>query len=118
MKRQPVKDVGRRLLDRVRGSFGFENGLTPVGTSVVLIAPVLGAALFYVWTHVTTVQLGYTLSQAADTHRGLLETNRSLRVEVAALRAPERLKELGRSRFKLAAPDTQQILRLDERASR
>lgn len=90
----------------------FEDGLGPLGTSLVLVLPVVGAALFYVWTHITTVQLGYRLSEEAEVHQQMLEANRGLRVEVAALKAPERLKELGRTKFGLLPPRTEQVVNL------
>lgn len=88
--------------------------LTPYGTLVLLVSPVVAAALFFVWSQITTVRLGYALSQAGDAHRVLLEENRGLRIEVAALRAPERLKKLAEERYALAAPATEQVIRLKD----
>ena len=86
----------------------------PLGTSILLVGPVVVAALFFVWTHVTTVRLGYELSSAGENHRLLVEENRTLRVEVAALKAPERLKLLARRNYGLLAPTPAQIIRLSE----
>ncbi len=97
---------------RLRRFRPLEDGLGPLGTALALVLPVVAAALFYVWTHITTVQLGYQLSEAAEAHQQLLEENRGLRVEVAALRAPERLKELGRNKFNLLPPRTEQVVQL------
>jgi cell division protein FtsL len=92
--------------------WSFEDGLGPLGTALVLVLPVAAAALFYVWTHITTVQLGYELSEAAEAHQQMLEENRGLRIEVAALKAPERLKELGRTQYRLEPPKTEQVVEL------
>ena len=86
--------------------------LGPLGTAILVAAPVVAAALFYVWTHITTVRLGYAISRAGETHRKLLERNRTLRIESAALRSPDRLEKLGRDRFGLTAPRTEQVVRL------
>ena len=85
--------------------------------TMVIVAPVVCAALFYVWAQVTTVRLGYTLSQVSDAHRSLLEVNRGLRIEVAALRAPERLERLAVERFHLEPPKTEQVIRLEGSSS-
>lgn len=89
----------------------FELG--PIGLSVGIAVPVVMAALFYVWTNVTTVRLGYELSEAAKVHRELLEENRGLRVEVAALKAPDRLARLARLHHGLAPPETEQVIELE-----
>lgn len=90
----------------------FELG--PLGTSVTVAIPVVLAALFYVWTQVTTVRLGYELSKAAKAHQRLLEENRGLRIEVAALKAPERLQRLAKIHHGLAPPRTEQVIELSE----
>jgi cell division protein FtsL len=84
--------------------------------TMAIVAPVVCAALFYVWAQVTTTRLGYTVSQVSDTHRSLLEVNRGLRIEVAALRAPERLERLAIERFRLVPPKNEQVIRLEEPA--
>jgi hypothetical protein len=99
----------KRLLDRVRDAFA----LGPVGIAVALVLPVLAAALFYVWAEITTVRLGYLLAQAGDAHRALLEENRGLRIEVAALRAPERLKRLA-LHYDLEPPKSEQVVKIGE----
>lgn len=81
--------------------------------TMLIVAPVLAAALFYVWAEVTTVRMGYMMSQASDAHRVLLEENRGLRIEVAALRAPERLERLAIERYKLEPPKSEQVIRLE-----
>lgn len=86
--------------------------LGPLGIGVFVAGPVVAAALFYVWTHITTVSLGYALSEAGESHRKLLERNRALRIEAAALRAPDRLEKLGRERFGLTPPKTEQVVRV------
>jgi cell division protein FtsL len=87
--------------------------LGPIGFSVGLAVPVVMAALFYVWTNVTTVRLGYELSEAAKAHKELLEQNRGLRVEVAALKAPDRLERLAKLHHDLAPPQPAQVIELE-----
>ncbi len=89
-------------------------GGSPLAVALLVALPVVLAALFHVWTKVTTVRLGYALSRAGNTHKRILEKNRALRVEVAALKAPERLKELAQAHYKLAPPKSEQVVRLTE----
>src|SRR5262249_52155959 len=46
--------------------------LGPVLTATLLVAPVVAAGLFYVWTRVATLRLGYELSKAGEVHRALI----------------------------------------------
>lgn len=87
--------------------------LGPVGTAVLVAAPVVAAALFYVWTHVHTVRLGYALSKAGDQHQKLVEEKRTLELDVAALKAPERLETMAK-KYELAPPKPEQVIRVDE----
>ena len=82
----------------------------PVGRSVVFLAPLVAAAVFYVWTRVTTVQLGYTLAKEAQRHEKLLEDNRALRVETSYLKRPERLESWARDRLRHGPPRPEQIV--------
>ncbi|MCA9551510.1 MAG: cell division protein FtsL [Myxococcales bacterium] len=102
----------RRLLDMAQG----KAPMGPVGTAILVAGPVVAAALFYVWTHVTTVRLGYALSKAGESHRQLLEENRALRIEAAALKSPDRLEKLGQERYGLGAPRTEQVVRVAGRS--
>jgi cell division protein FtsL len=87
--------------------------ITPVLLSVLFVAPVVAAGIFYVWSQVAAVRLGYEMSTASERHRALLEENRALRIEVASLRAPERLQQLAQQ-YRLAPPRSEQIVRLEK----
>ena len=88
---------------------------TPIVLALLLVAPVVAAAVFYVWTHVATVRLGYELANAARVHAALVEENRGLRIEVAALKRPDRLKRLAARNYQLRAPSPGQIIRMGDR---
>lgn len=74
----------------------FETG--PLGAAVLIAAPLVGACLFYVWTHVTTVRLGYDLSRADLTHRRLLAEQHQLSVRYGNLVSPKNLEALATQR--------------------
>ena len=86
--------------------------LGPIGTALLVAAPVTAAALFYVWTHIHSMRLGYALSKTGETHRSLVEQNRALELDVAALRAPERLQRMAK-KYGLEAPRPEQVIRVE-----
>ena len=83
----------------------------PMATALCLAAPVVAAALFFVWTRVTTIRLGYALSRATESHSRLLAERASLRLDVAALKSPKRLAKLAKNRG-LAPPAPERIMPL------
>ncbi len=89
------------------------NRLGPIGTAMLVAAPVTAAALFYVWTHVQSVRPGYALSKAGQAHERLLEENRAKKLDVAALEAPERHERIGK-KYGLGPPRAEQVIRVDE----
>ena len=70
----------------------------------------VAAALFYVWTQVAAVRLGYELSAAATVHKSLGEENRGLRIEVASLKSTDRLRALATDKYKLHPPTPGQVI--------
>lgn len=83
----------------------------PLAAALCLAAPVVAAALLFVWIRVTTIRLGYALSQATADHGRLLAERDSLRLEVAALKTPQRLAKLASERG-MAAPPPERVLPL------
>jgi cell division protein FtsL len=84
-------------------------------TAALLIAPVVAAGLFYVWTRVATLRLGYELSKAGEAHQALIEQNRGLRIEAASLKAPDRLARLAHDKYRLEPPRASQVIKLEPR---
>ncbi len=81
----------------------------PLAAVLCVCAPVVAAALFFVWTRVETIRLGYALSRATAAQARLLAERDSLRVDVAALKSPERLRKLAKQRG-LAPPRPERVL--------
>lgn len=97
-----------RAKDALESAVG---NVSPTIAAILMAVPVILAALFYVWTHVASVRLGYEISRAGEAHRSLIEENRALRVEVASLKDPKRLAALATEKYGLAAPKPSQIIR-------
>ena len=88
--------------------------LSPLTLCILFILPVVAAALFNVWIHVATVRLGYELSAEARLHERLVEENRGIRVEIATLKSPERLKKLANETYRMTAPKPGQVIRVSK----
>lgn len=87
------------------------SNVSPTVSAIMMAVPVVLAALFYVWTHVASVRLGYEISRAGEEHRALIEENRALRVELASLKDPKRLAALATEKYRLGPPSSSQIIR-------
>ena len=81
----------------------------PLTTALCIAAPVVAASLFYVWTRVTSVRLGYALSRSTAAQRRLLAEQDGLRLDVSALKSPARLSKIAAERG-LTAPPAARIL--------
>jgi cell division protein FtsL len=77
----------------------------------------LGVMIFlffflFVWQSFAFVRDGYELESARNDQKALLEWNRQLRVEHAALADPQRIDALARKELGLAMPEPHQVIRL------
>ena len=86
--------------------------LSPLSLTVLFLLPIVAAALFNVWIHVATIHLGYELSAEARIHETLVEKNRGIRVEIATLKSPDRLKQLAAETYKMGPPKPGQVIRV------
>jgi len=62
-------------------------------TAVVLSAAVLFVGLFYVWTRMQIVQIGYEISTLEDKNKDLKNRKRELMLEMASLQSPGELEK-------------------------
>jgi hypothetical protein len=69
----------------------------------------------YTWQHFRAIEYGYQVEAAKRELSLLTETNRSLRLEDASLRSPERIDVMAR-RMGLVPPEAGQVIRMDAAA--
>jgi cell division protein FtsL len=72
----------------------------------------LGAFL-YAWQHFETIQLRYQLESLRGERAQATELNQELKLEVAGLRAPERIDIIARRQLGLTAPVPGQVAPMD-----
>lgn len=64
----------------------------------------------YVWCRVQVVELGYQLSDIHRLHTRLLNDNKKLHLELARLKAPERVQRIAIEQLGLKQPTKDQIV--------
>jgi len=72
----------------------------------------LGAFL-YAWQHFETIQLRYQLESLRGERSQATELNQELKLEMAGLRAPERIDMIARRQLGLTAPVPGQVAPMD-----
>ena len=73
-------------------------------------------ALAYMWQHYSAIEYGYQIQATKAERDRLVEVNRTLRLEEASLRDPQRIDALARGRG-MVAPQPGQVMRLDQPAT-
>jgi cell division protein FtsL len=78
--------------------------------SILLLLFVIGGSLFYVWSRIQVIQLGYELSNAMKEERALTENNKKLRVKIATLKSYARIEKLAVEELRMAKPKPDQVI--------
>src|SRR5579872_4295599 len=79
--------------------------------SVALVCLFL-LVMTYTWQHFKAIEYGYKIEYMKSERNGLTELNRTLRLEEASLRSPERIDRLARQ-YGMQPPQAGQIIRMD-----
>ena len=69
-----------------------------------------GGALFYVWSRIQVIQLGYEISNAFKEERRLTEANKKLRLEIATLKSYPRIERIATEELRMAKPKPEQVI--------
>ncbi|HEX3371893.1 MAG TPA: cell division protein FtsL [Candidatus Acidoferrales bacterium] len=82
---------------------------------VVLLGGLIALGAFlYAWQHFETIQLRYQLESLRGERAQATELNQELKLEVAGLRAPERIDMIARRQLGLTAPVAGQVAPIDQ----
>jgi cell division protein FtsL len=98
--------------------FWMEKGIkirpTVSKSKVFLIALLMvffiGGSLFYVWSRIRVVQLGYEISYAMKEGRRLAEENKRLRVEIATLKSYARIEKIAMEELGMIKPKPEEVI--------
>ena len=78
--------------------------------ALCIIAALLAGSLFYVWSRVLVINLGYDLSEAMDRHWMLVQENKKLHIEIALLKSLARIEGIARDELDMENPLPGQII--------
>jgi cell division protein FtsL len=75
-----------------------------------IIALLMASSLFYVWSRVMVINLGYDLSEAMEEHWKLVGENKKLHIEIATLKSPARIERIAQEELEMEKPLSGQII--------
>jgi len=78
--------------------------------TLVVAAVFIVCALFSVWAHHQVLALGYEISKANQEEQELLQENKRLRLDVAALKSPGRIEGVALKNLGFANPQKDQLI--------
>ena len=86
-----------------------------VALMLVALVVICSAASVQVWTRLRSINSGYKLSEVTAEQARLQETNRQLKIELALLKNPARIKAFAARKLGMAPPKPHQVRRLVDR---
>ncbi len=70
----------------------------------------IGGSLFYVWSRIQVIHLGYEISRALKEGKALAEANKRLRLEAASLKSYARIEKIAAEELKMVKPKPDQVI--------
>ena len=87
---------------------GIKSNLLLLLTLALLF--LIGGSLFYVWSRIQVIQLGYEISDALKTERTLTQENKKLHLEIATLKSYARIEKVAVEELRMAKPKPEQVI--------
>jgi len=81
-----------------------------VTKKIGFIALAAGLALLYLWQHAEVMELGYELVNLRMQKTQVLQRNKLLQMELAELKAPDRIERLARETLHMIPPERVEIV--------
>lgn len=76
----------------------------------LLLLLFIGGSLFYVWTRIQVIHLGYEISNALKEGKTLTEANKRMRLEAATLKSYARIEKIAVEELKMVKPKPDQVI--------
>ncbi len=109
---KPTSNNGERILWT-----GEDSSVKPKGKKLnlfvlftLLMLIFIGGSLFYVWSRIQVIQLGYEISNALKEERTLTEANKKLRLEIATLKSYGRIEKFAVEELRMIKPKPEQVI--------
>ena len=76
----------------------------------ILLLFLISGSLFYVWSRIQVIQLGYEISNSLKEERALAESNKRLRLEIATLKSYTRIEKFAVEELRMTKPKPDQVI--------
>ncbi|MBI5682557.1 MAG: cell division protein FtsL [Deltaproteobacteria bacterium] len=83
-------------------------------SAIIVITVIAMVTLFYVWSRLLTINLGYEISRVELERKNLLKEKGLLNIEITSLKSPDRIDRIARTELGLVYPSQEQIIRIKE----
>ncbi len=87
---------------------GIKLGLIVLFSALALFF--IGGSLFYVWSRIKVIQVGYEISDALKKEKSFTESNKKLRLEIATLKSYARIEKLAVEELRMVKPHPEQVI--------
>lgn len=81
---------------------------------IFLMVIALACSLFYIWSRIQIINVGYEINRELALKEQLIEEGKHLALEVATLKSPVRLESLAKNEYQMDLPQKSQILNQTE----
>jgi cell division protein FtsB len=111
----PLKKIDQLLQSHLGNLLRSTLGTTAMGRAgalmaVALVGSLLFVGLFYVWTRMQMVQIGYEIASLEKKNRVLHQRKRELLLEIASLQSPGELEQQARQKANLIVPPMRKVI--------
>lgn len=76
----------------------------------LLMLFLIGGSLFYVWSRIQVIRLGYEMSSALKEEKALTEASKRLRLEIAILKSYARIEKFAVEELRMVKPKPEQVV--------
>ena len=104
-----VISQGRQVKKAAIASFGVK-----YPTFIVVALVLMFVALIYVGSHIRMTKLEYDIAAALNAKGNLLEEQKRLKLELAMLKAPQRIEDIARNKLQMSYPAAEQVIILKQ----
>jgi cell division protein FtsL len=83
-------------------------------TFIVVALVLMFVALIYVGSHIRMTQMEYDIAAALSAKELLQEEQKKLKLELAMLKAPQRIEDIARNKLQMSYPAAEQVIVLKQ----
>lgn len=77
---------------------------------MIILSLFISELLIYTWARVQCVNVGYEINNATRKNIDLKAVKKSIQIELARLKSPERISRIAKERLRLATPTPEQVI--------